>query len=520
MSVNLLLRRGATLLLGAVLSAGSLVGLVGTPAAATGLANTGSPTWTDQQVAAALNLGNQAAVNSVSCVNATFCVAGGFYTDATSHLQALVSTWDGTSWTDHELAAALNLGNQAAVNSVSCVNATFCVAGGYYTDTTSHLQAFASTWDGTSWTDQQLAATLNQGNQAAVNSVSCVSASFCVAGGDYTNASSHFQAFASTWDGTSWTDHELAAPLDQGHGAYVDSVSCVSATFCVAGGIYSSGARTTHAFTSVWAPTTVSSSSPLPSLLSQSTLLITSATSANVGSTLTLSTSGGSGVIDPVYGVSGVGCSVLGDQLSASWADTCVVTAVNPSSADYSAAVSAPVSVHFSLLNQNVLLVNPYPADVNPRADSVVILTTSGGSGISDPVYSVSGVGCSARGDQLRAAGPDTCVVTATEAASGDYGPVTSAPVSFHFTLAAQRRLGVRAPRHALIHGSVTLHTTGGSGRGASRFHVRGAGCVLRGAHLSATRATRCVVHAHKNGEGPYRATNSRAIVVTFTARS
>jgi len=41
--------------------------------------------------------------------------------------------FNGTTWTDAEVAGALNTSDAAQVNSVSCTSATFCVAGGYYT---------------------------------------------------------------------------------------------------------------------------------------------------------------------------------------------------------------------------------------------------------------------------------------------------------------------------------------------------------------------------------------------------
>jgi hypothetical protein len=50
----------------------------------------------------------------------------------------------GGSWGPaKEVAAALNTGRTAAINSVSCGSAGNCSAGGYYTDSSGNLQAFA-----------------------------------------------------------------------------------------------------------------------------------------------------------------------------------------------------------------------------------------------------------------------------------------------------------------------------------------------------------------------------------------
>ncbi len=208
--------------------------------------------WSVVSLGAALNLGGLAQVNAVSCVSPTFCVAGGQYEDASGSYQAFVSRYNGSSWTDVELGAALNLGGGAYLNAVSCVSSTFCVAGGEYTDASGGYQAFVSRYNGVSWTDGELGAALNLGGSAQVNAVSCVSTTFCVAGGQYTNGSGMSQALVSRYNGSSWTDGELGAALNLGGSAKVNAVSCVSPTFCVAGGQYTDGSGMSQALVSVF----------------------------------------------------------------------------------------------------------------------------------------------------------------------------------------------------------------------------------------------------------------------------
>ena len=153
--------------------------------AAPGAGASTTPTWTDAQVAGALNTDGVAQINSVSCTSATSCVAGGSYIDSNSNTQAFVSVLSGTTWTDTELAGALNAGGSASVNSVSCTSATSCVAGGSYFGSNHEPQPFVSVFNGTTWTDTEVAGALNTGTYALVNSVSCTSASSCVAGGSY-----------------------------------------------------------------------------------------------------------------------------------------------------------------------------------------------------------------------------------------------------------------------------------------------------------------------------------------------
>jgi hypothetical protein len=92
---------------------------------------------------AALDKGNAAAV-SLSCASAGNCSAGGFYHDGAGHQQAFVVNQVNGAWgTAEEVpgTAALNKGN-AAIGTVSCAPAGTCSAGGSYTDSSGHGQAF------------------------------------------------------------------------------------------------------------------------------------------------------------------------------------------------------------------------------------------------------------------------------------------------------------------------------------------------------------------------------------------
>ena len=75
------------------------------------------------------------------------------------------------------------------------------------------------------WTDSELVPTNSTDSQ--VNAVSCVSDSFCVAGGR-TETYGETKAFLSTFDGKSWTDHPADAAADTGSNSTVLTVSCLS----------------------------------------------------------------------------------------------------------------------------------------------------------------------------------------------------------------------------------------------------------------------------------------------------
>ena len=544
--------------------------------------------WTDQEIAATLNTGltpansgpfvDAAAVQGISCVSASFCAAGGTYVDASDKYQAFVSTWNGTAWNDQEVAGSLNTDGGANVNSVSCVSSNFCVAGGSYYDASGNPQAFVSTWNGTAWTDQEVAG-LNSATSTQIFNVSCVSANSCAAGGQYTDASGNSQAFVSTWSGTAWTDQEVAGSLNTGRNANVNSVSCGSANFCVAAGDYQAPTNSEHGFISVWNGTNWADQQFAASLDSAGAVAYsvscTSASFCVVGGNygdasgngiavvetwngtnwtdqnhVAIPHSGPNVAINYVNSVSCVSASFCvaggGDEglhskvfvstwNGANWTGQEVATTLITSSAlvDSVSCVSASFCVaggYYSgasnstqafvsvmMMNQSTLSIT---SATSASALNTITLKTSGGSGTIVPVFSVKGKGCSLVGDQLKASGADICVVTAVNPSSGGYVSATSAPVSVHFSLASQRPLQVRAKRRALIHQSIALGTTGGSGNGVVNFTVSGAHCVVHKNSLNATIATHCVVRAQKTGTGPFRAAQSRPFVITFVAKA
>src|SRR6266851_3178790 len=151
---------------------------------------------------AALNTGGSAYVYSVSCASAGNCSAGGSYFTGYSHA-FVVSEVNGTWRTAIEVpgTAALNQGRIAYLISMSCASAGNCSAGGTYTDSSKRMQAFAvSQMNGTWRTAIEVPGTaaLNTGGTAFVQSVSCTSPGNCSAGGGYTGSSGHRQAFVVT----------------------------------------------------------------------------------------------------------------------------------------------------------------------------------------------------------------------------------------------------------------------------------------------------------------------------------
>ena len=193
----------------------------------------------------------------MSCASAGNCSAGGLYSDSSGHWQAfVVSQVNGTWGTAKEVpgTATLNADGAAETDSVSCATAGNCSAGGSYDDSSSFYQAFVvSQVNGTWGSAKEVPGTAsnNGGNVGTALPVSCGSAGNCSAGGSYTDSSSHQQAFvASQVNGTWGNAKEVpgTAALNTGGDATIFGLSCASAGHCSAGGLYKDSSGHFQAF--------------------------------------------------------------------------------------------------------------------------------------------------------------------------------------------------------------------------------------------------------------------------------
>jgi len=193
-----------------------------------------------------LNTGN-AETDSVSCGSAGNCGAGGFYTDTSGHFQAFVVNEVNGVWGKAlKVAGALNTAGQARVASVSCGSAGNCTAGGQYKNGPGHFhyQGFVVSEVNGVWGKAREVpglAALNVGGDAEMHALSCASAGNCSAAGDYSNASGQTKAFVVSQKNGSWgTAIEIpgTAALSAGGNIAPDQVSCGSAGNCAAGGSY------------------------------------------------------------------------------------------------------------------------------------------------------------------------------------------------------------------------------------------------------------------------------------------
>ena len=202
------------------------------------------------EVAAVLNTLGLAATYSVSCGSAGNCSAGGSYTDSFDHGQAfVVNETNGTWGKAKEVAAALDTGGGAAINSVSCASAGNCSAGGFYGPSAGVAAFVVNEMNGTWGKATEVATALNTGGFAETSSVSCGSAGNCSASGFYTDSSRGTQAFVINETNGAWGKAtEVAAALNTGGNAWTYSVSCAAAGACSAGGFYTDSTGHGQAF--------------------------------------------------------------------------------------------------------------------------------------------------------------------------------------------------------------------------------------------------------------------------------
>jgi hypothetical protein len=143
---------------------------------------------------AALSPGGDAVVGSLSCASAGNCTASGSYTPSRHNTQGFIVAERNGRWgkaTRIPGLPALNKGNNAAVFSVSCSHAGNCAAGGVYNDKSGNRQGFVVSERNGRWgkaTEVPGLAALNTGQDAEIDSVSCSPAGNCAAGGSYMHA--------------------------------------------------------------------------------------------------------------------------------------------------------------------------------------------------------------------------------------------------------------------------------------------------------------------------------------------
>jgi len=170
-------------------------------------------------------------LSAVSCPTARSCfVVGVDYVTENYQTVTMAMHWNGTTWST---VTGNSSTAYSALSGVSCVSTTNCTAVGYSRDRQSQSETtLVQHWNGTKWSTVK---SRNPGPSfSQLSAVSCSGVFFCIAVGQYANASV-VRTLVERWDGANWSN--VNSPIPAGATTTQPAgVSCRSKTACVAVG--------------------------------------------------------------------------------------------------------------------------------------------------------------------------------------------------------------------------------------------------------------------------------------------
>jgi hypothetical protein len=196
--------------------------------------------WSVQTIAGIAGVGSQEELRSVSCPSSALCVAAvaGTSTPLVERLE-----WNGSAWSAQSQSPPPPGGEYDELHAISCPSATVCTAVGFESGLHSALVSFADRWNGTTWTLQTIPATAGA-EIDELEAVSCPSTSTCTAVGGQRfergeGTPGEWHPLAERWneaEGTEWSAQSIPTVFGK-ELVYLASVSCQSATECLADGV-------------------------------------------------------------------------------------------------------------------------------------------------------------------------------------------------------------------------------------------------------------------------------------------
>ena len=213
-----------------------------------------------------------AGLYAVSCATTTSCVATGRYRDTSGNEDTMIDagtssggvwTWTAATGPTSGLVPAPSSSPASDLKGVSCPpTGGTCVAVGYYLDSSGHEDALietgasaagAWTWTPVAAPTSGLAPAAGTTPDASLSAVSCSTATSCVAGGYYIDASGSRQGLIETGilAGGTWTWVAASAPTTglapaTDPNLLLNGVSCSSTVSCVAVGHFTDSSSDEH----------------------------------------------------------------------------------------------------------------------------------------------------------------------------------------------------------------------------------------------------------------------------------
>jgi hypothetical protein len=146
----------------------------------------------------------------------------------------MAEVWNGTEWTIESVASPGHGASGLSLDSVSCVSATWCVAVGSYLTRSDIEKSLTEVWSGKAW------AVVRSPNPAgeevsSLSGVSCRSATFCTAVGYWSSATQVLHTLAEGWNGNRWVVESTPTASGDTNDT-LNSVSCAANSECSAVG--------------------------------------------------------------------------------------------------------------------------------------------------------------------------------------------------------------------------------------------------------------------------------------------
>jgi hypothetical protein len=171
---------------------------------------------------------DDATLESVFCVSVTACTAVGF-----QYQETVIESWNGRAWS---LVPSPDRASDPYLAGVSCTSASACTAvGAYFSDAAPAEQTLAESGTGSAWS---IVPSPNAGSASADNllaGLSCASARACAAVGSVGGSITSSVTLIEAWNGTRWSI--VPSPVTRNVATLLYSVSCPSATMCMATGV-------------------------------------------------------------------------------------------------------------------------------------------------------------------------------------------------------------------------------------------------------------------------------------------
>lgn len=182
-----------------------------------------------------------AELTGVECTSSTSCRAVGRYypTASATTYWAMVSTWNGTTWSSEAVPKPTGSPKRSTLLDISCAGGSNCTAVGGYMNSSGTQVSYVERWNGTSWSWQASPNPIGSLNTVFQN-VSCVENSPCVAVGDWLEEGTLWIPMGQSWNGASWVEDGMESYGSQTFGLYNGAAcrnsSCVGVGWVTVGG--------------------------------------------------------------------------------------------------------------------------------------------------------------------------------------------------------------------------------------------------------------------------------------------